>query len=348
MPITRSIKQKPSDEALPDFRSLGVILRTLLLANGLALSAILLGANSWSSVMQYFLRSAALLQPILLSSLLLLYILQPKLELFPYRQGVMSSLAIVAVSALGAIFLGGDLYLPVHGNYTFFVVRQVMLSILAAAVILMYFRWRHAILSPAIYQAHLQALQARIRPHFLFNCINTVLSVVRNDPRRAETALEDMSDLFRMAMTASDDMVALSQEIELSRRYLELEKLRLGERLQVEWHSEHLPPDAMTPPLLLQPLLENAVYHGIEPLPEGGVIRINIGLQAGEIVIAIQNPRAENHEARHDGHKLALANIRERLALLFDIEAHYMVESSYNFYKVQITMPYIKEGETSA
>ena len=135
-------------------------------------------------------------------------------------------------------------------------------------------------LSPAIAEARLQALQARIRPHFLFNSINAVLSLVRSEPQRAEDALQDMADLFRVLMRDNRDLAPLADEVELCRQYLELEQLRLGERLHVDWNVKSMPGDALVPPLVLQPLLENAVYHGIEPSSEPGKVSINIFLHA--------------------------------------------------------------------
>ena len=131
--------------------------------------------------------------------------------------------------------------------------------------ILYYFHLRNRALSPALTEARLQALQARIRPHFLFNSINAVLSLIRPEPKRAEAALEDMADLFRVLMADNRDLSTLEREVELTRQYLNLEQLRLGERLQVEWHIDNMPGEALIPPLVLQPLVENAVYHGIEP-----------------------------------------------------------------------------------
>jgi two-component system sensor histidine kinase AlgZ len=216
-----------------------------------------------------------------------------------------------------------------------------MLSGVMAAALLAYFRLRAQALSPAVYQARVQALQARIRPHFLFNCINSVLGVVRGDPRRAETALEDMADLFRMAMADTGELVPLHKEVELTRQYLALEQLRLGERLAVQWDTKDMPEDALIPPLVLQPLLENAVYHGIEPLANGGVIDIKLYRSGNEMHLEVRNPQ-HGQEATHNGNKMALLNIRERLALLFDVEAHHTVESDQDYYQVHITMPYVK------
>jgi two-component system, LytTR family, sensor histidine kinase AlgZ len=213
--------------------------------------------------------------------------------------------------------------------------------------LLFYFHLRAKALSPAITEARLQALQARIRPHFLFNSITAVLSLMRSEPRRAETALEDLADLFRVLMRDNRQLAPLSDEVELCRQYLDLEKLRLGERLTIEWHIDNMPGDAQVPPLLLQPLLENAVYHGIERSSVPGVIAINIFLRRGEVHAILRNPYKMTH-SDHGGNKMALANIRERLALHFDAEASLASKTNRDSYEVHIRMPYrtyVESGE---
>ncbi|MDO9189761.1 MAG: histidine kinase, partial [Sulfurimicrobium sp.] len=156
-----------------------------------------------------------------------------------------------------AYFLGRELLAT--GGY-FQLYQYWIFTFLLTAALLAYFNLRSRALSPALAEARLQALQARIRPHFLFNSINAVLSLIRSNPKRAESALEDMADLFRVLMADNLNLVSLEREVALSRQYLGLEQLRLGERLQVTWHIEKMPSDALIPPLVLQPLLENAVY----------------------------------------------------------------------------------------
>jgi len=136
----------------------------------------------------------------------------------------------------------------------------------------------------------LQALQSRIRPHFLFNSINAVLSLIRQEPRRAEAALEDMAGLFRMLMNDNRELTPLARELELCRQYLSLEQLRLGERLRIEWRTAAMPGDALVPPLVLQPLLENAVYHGVEPRLEPSVVSIDIHAADGQVHAVLRNP----------------------------------------------------------
>lgn len=342
MPRPQSINQNHLPDALPNFRSLGVALRILLLVSGTALLAAIARAGAWRDVLPQLLSIFALVQPVLLSSLLLLFALNSLLARLAYWQGCVTVLAVVLGVTLAILQLGGDLYVPLFEPGHFSTWRDAMLSGAMAAVLLAYFRLRAQALSPAVYQARLQALQARIRPHFLFNCINSVLGVVRNDPKRAETALEDMADLFRMAMTDTGELVPLRKEIELSRQYLALERLRLGERLAVNWETGEMPADALIPPLMLQPLLENAVYHGIEPLAEGGTIDIRLYRSGGEMHLDIYNPQREQ-PVPHEGNKMALANIRERLALQFDIEANYTVDTGKDYYRVHIVMPYVKE-----
>jgi CheY-like chemotaxis protein len=150
------------------------------------------------------------------------------------------------------------------------VLRAALLAAFAAATLLYYFHLRAKAFSPAVTEARLQALTARIRPHFLFNSLNAVLSLIRSEPRRAETALEELAELFRALMRDHRDLMPLADEIALCRQYLDLEKLRLGDRLNVEWEIVDVPDDIKVPPLMLQPLLENAVYHGIEPAAKAG------------------------------------------------------------------------------
>jgi two-component system sensor histidine kinase AlgZ len=216
-----------------------------------------------------------------------------------------------------------------------------VLAVLASVMLLAYFDLRGRALSPAIAEARLQALQARIRPHFLFNSLNAVLSLIRQEPKRAEAALEDLADLFRVVMGDNRELSPIAREVELCRQYLELEQLRLGERLKVAWRIDKMPPDALVPPLVLQPLLENAVYHGIEPRVEPGEISIDIYTTRNELHAVLRNPY-EQEGNHHAGNKMALANIRERLQLHFDAEARLDTLVREDTYQVHIVLPYVK------
>lgn len=216
----------------------------------------------------------------------------------------------------------------------------------AVAAIAMIAGWvllvRHS-RSPALAEARLMALTARIRPHFLFNSLNGILGIIRSDPRRAEKALEELAELFRALMHDPRELVPLSEEIALCRQYIELEKLRLGDRIRVSWDIEQCPPDALVPPLMLQPLLENAVYHGIEPASEPGTISIKLLHSGNSIVIAMSNPH-ENQNGRTTGNHMALANIRERLMLFYDRAANLESEVRNGCYVVRIVIPYRKRA----
>jgi two-component system sensor histidine kinase AlgZ len=218
--------------------------------------------------------------------------------------------------------------------------RLAVLVLFITAVTLAYFDLRARALAPAIADARIQALQARIRPHFLYNSINAVISLIRSEPRRAERALEDMADLFRVLMAENRTLAPIAEEVELARQYLAIESLRLGERLRVSWRIDAMPPDALVPPLMLQPLVENAVYHGIEPTPEGGEVTIDVRREGPQIVMTLVNP-VPGEGRSPAGNRIAIANIRERLQLHFDAEASMKSEVDSGSYRVTIRMPYL-------
>ena len=334
--MAQIIRQNPESPALPDFRNLGTVLRVLVAVNGLAAIAALVRAPRWDAWMVEWLDVTALLEPHLLAEIALLYALQPWLARQSYGIGA----AVVAAStvAFGVLIHGMFVAPGVAGDGA--LLRRVALALLVCGALLYYFRLRARALSPAIAEARLQALQARIRPHFLFNSINAALSLVRAEPRRAEEALEDMADLFRVLMRDNRELAPLADEVELCRQYLALEKLRLGDRLQVDWHLNSMPGDALVPPLMLQPLIENAVYHGIEPASTPGVVSINIFYKAGIVHAILRNPYRVDGGRHHAGNKMALDNVRERLALHFDSEASLESKVMADAYEVHIRVPY--------
>ncbi|MBK6350801.1 MAG: histidine kinase [Proteobacteria bacterium] len=170
---------------------------------------------------------------------------------------------------------------------------NVMIAAVVGAMTLRYFyvsqQWRRSVELEA--RARIHALQARIRPHFLFNSMNTIAALTRSNPVQAEEAIEDLSDLFRVSLSDARAQITLQEEIEIARTYQRIEQLRLGDRLQVRWDVGALPPRCMVPSLLLQPLLENAIGHGIEPLPQGGIVDIRGRLGEGAIMLEVTNPK---------------------------------------------------------
>ena len=320
---------------LPNFQNLGILLRLLLLVNVLtAVLAILLSAHL-SDFLPLLTELSALVQPILIVTMLCLYGFNPWLIKLNYWIGTLSIFLIAIISA-SLFFLLLNQYFLITQLPS--LARAVLLTVIVCCITLYYFFMQQRAYSPAIAEARLQALQARIRPHFLFNSINAVLSLVRTQPQRAETALEDMADLFRVLMSENRDLVPLAQEIALCRQYLALEKLRLEDRLKINWQVESMPIDIMIPPLIMQPLLENAVYHGIEPMLEGGEILIHIYSQRKELHIIISNPFMPTN-SHHAGNNMALKNIKERLKLHFDLEAFLKTSAKNNRYEVHIRIP---------
>ena len=336
-PQVTSINQNAYPDALPNFRNLGTMLRILVIVNAMGFAAALLKAPTWHGFVQEFMEISAVIQPLLLLNLLLLYALHQPLARLPYAAGIAAVLLLELILTTAAYWFGGmradNIDMEAISRYWIF-------GVAVTGMLLGYFNLRSRALSPAFSEARLQALQARIRPHFLFNSINAVLSLIRANPKRAEQALEDMADLFRVLMADNRQLSPLQREVELCRQYLQLEQLRLGERLKVEWHTDNMPPDALVPPLVLQPLLENAVYHGIEPMAAPGIISINIFKRHDEVHMVLRNPYQPDG-SHHGGNKMALNNIRERLALHFDAEGRLESKISDNIYQVHITIPFV-------
>jgi two-component system sensor histidine kinase AlgZ len=330
-----SINQNGTAVALPNFRNLGVMLRVLLIANAMALAAAVLKAHSLDTTGRQLVEISTLFQPILLLTLLVLVAISPVLQKMSYPLGI---LVVVALAALVTIIVRqfGATLVESGGG----LVRAVIITVAASALILSYFNMRSRLLSPALTIARLQALQARIRPHFLYNSLNAVLSLIRAEPRRAETALEDLADLFRVLMQDNRELAPLAREVDLCRQYLDLEQLRLGARLQVAWQVEDMPADALVPPLVLQPIIENAVYHGVEPAIEPGTISIGIYRKGKALHAIVTNP-VRKQGRHHSGNKMAMANIRERLALHFDAEASITNTATESTYNVHIVIPYV-------
>src|SRR3954467_12908928 len=296
-----SINQNSAATLLPDFRNLGVMLRVLVIVTGLTLVAAILKSSNWGTVLQQWIGITATVQPIAILSVLLLGAANAWLHRLEYRSAVaiivLVELAItLLVLRFGALLLGTGMEDAA---------RNALLAVATTATLIGYFNLRNRALSPALVEARLQALQARIRPHFLFNSINAVLSLIRSEPRRAESALEDMADLFRALMADNRDLIPLSSEIALCRQYLNLEILRLGERLQVRWHVDNMPADALVPPLILQPLIENAVYHGVQSSAAPGEVSINIFQRRGELHAILTNPFQPDGRS-HSGNRMAI------------------------------------------
>ena len=325
-----SIRQNTYPDVLPDFRNLAVIARILLAVNAAVFAGVVFSVPGLAQALERFVHAAAYVEPLLLGIIVVLFTLSGLLRRLPYWGGCAA--VVVLVAALVAAYLATI-------GITDGLARMLILAGLIAAALLAYFRLLSKAHSPALAEARLQALQARIRPHFLFNSLNAVLALIRRDPQRAERSLEDLADLFRTLMSDARTFVRLADEIALLERYAELEQLRLGERLRITWEIDGAPTDALLPPLVLQPLLENAIYHGVEPGTEAGEVLVHIERRASRVFVRIENPYREA-EVQRAGNRMALENIRERLQLFFDAEARITTQAAGGRYRVEIEIPY--------
>ena len=270
------------------------------------------------------------------------------IDALPQSLGLAVALLLpVLIAAFGAIAvqqidvgLGTHYTLP-ESQRLRFVASIAALSMLISALSLRYFyvseQWRSQVHAQA--KAEVDALQARIRPHFLFNSMNTIASLVRSDPVTAERAVEDLSELFRAALGAGHGESTLAEEIHLAERYLAIETLRLGQRLRVDWQvAADAPGELRMPRLVLQPLLENAVVHGIAPLADGGEISIRIGAMAGKLHVQIRNPALAARGIDIGNHH-AQESIAQRLAYHFGPGARMVRSYQDGFYLCQIELP---------
>jgi len=331
-----SINQFALSNAMPDFRNLGVIARVLVGVNLLAFGAVLAAAPGWNDLLERVMRAAGFVEPVLLASVLVLAALSPMLGRLGFVGGTCAVLFVVsAVTTLAHVAVANAQGIVVGAELA----QAILLAGLATITLLGYLRLAAKAYSPALAEARLQALQARIRPHFLFNSLNAVLSLIRRDPARAEHALEDLADLFRTLMSDARTFVHLADEIALLERYASLEQLRLGERLRIVWELDAAPSDAILPPLLLQPLLENAIYHGVEPSIEPAEVVVRIAQRGDRLHVHIDNPYSDRH-GHHTGNRMAIENIRERLMLFFDAEARLEARIEGDRYHAEVEMPY--------
>ncbi len=228
-----------------------------------------------------------------------------------------------------------------------FLIRNFCIAFIVSALALRYFfvtsEWRRNVEMKA--HSRIEALQARIRPHFLFNSMNTIAALTRTDPRLAEEAVEDLADLFRANLRETRNQIPLKEELEVARLYQRIEQLRLGKRLAVHWDVASVPLDTLVPSLVVQPLLENAIYHGIEMLPDGGTVTVAGTYHGDRIVLRVANPLpATRGGSGHSGNRIALDNIRERLNLAYPGDARVQVSEENGEYVVTLTFPLLRPG----
>lgn len=343
-PLSESAPAKPLEIVIPDCCNIGIMVKSLLFVNGVALTIILIDANSVYTGLLAFIEASMLIELASLTSLFALCGLRRIIKTVPpWGQRIACALVPAAITGLIIHYLLND-QVGMISLSRLSVPEGVVCAALFGIGLQHYFELRTRAFSPALAEARLQALQARIRPHFLFNSLNAVLSLIRTEPRRAETTLEDLADLFRILMRDSREITTLGNEVRIGMQYLSIEKIRLGERLQVKWDMDNIAGDvlqrATTPALLLQPLLENAVHYGVEPSHENAVINVAIARVRDRIEIVMTNPY--HADVVSTGNHMALDNIRERLALLYDMEAQLTTNVVDGQFEVRLYLPYKK------
>jgi two-component system sensor histidine kinase AlgZ len=343
MEVTR-VSRSVYPPSLCDWRlALGIMALTQL-------SVLLIGLGRLQGISwQWLSITSAYGQSLALTCAIIVCISHPWLKRMPVRSAWVGAWVIALLTTIGVSYsfavigsvLGfgpGKEYLPAFMLKSTLAVGLVFMALLRYLFIRS--QWQAELIAQA--DARVQALQARIRPHFLFNSLNTIASLIADEPENAERATEDLAELFRGSMRRADAMIPLSEELELGRCFLDMEQRRLGKRLTVSWDVGELPAQALVLPLLLQPLLENAVTHGIQTNEEGGEVKVYGRGEPASIVITISNPVGSEAGQTHSNpehHGMALRNIRKRLDLAFGDRASLLTHQNEEQFFSVLTMP---------
>ena len=312
---------------------LGVILRALLFVETVMSVGAMFGANS---VMDWLLRVSVLSGAALAATLLWLIVACTFKKVLARLNPLAQHMFGMALGAVAGLYGCALLALVGFVGPVPWVASAFAGALLSAALVFaLVLRAKGRM--PADTAARLSELQARIRPHFLFNTLNSAIALVREDPARAETILEDLSDLFRHALVDSGESVTLAEEVALARRYLDIEQVRFGDRLQVEWALDASAGSARVPHLVLQPLVENAVKHGVEPSADGAQVKVSTQRRSSTVVIKVTNtvPAGQGRP----GHGVAQDNVRDRLRLLHDVEGQFQALLKDGIYQVRMEVP---------
>lgn len=332
---------------LPNFCESQTVFMVILAGELLALLLTLSGSHAFDKALWSTLGLISLMiQWVALSSAAILCFLRPMLRQWTTPvASLFACLCIVFITVsytLTAliVFYGGSITALSEFHWTM-LVENALISAIVAVVTLRYFhlqqKYRLRLSMEA--EARIQALQSRIHPHFLFNSMNIIASLTQTNPELAEEVVQDLSELFRASLNKAGKLVTLEEEITLCQRYGNIEKLRLGDRLTIEWRIELEPSKFHIPLLTIQPLLENAIYHGIEPLTTGGTIKVVIEQQHKKIQITIANPLTKKTHNKTSGNQIALKNIQERLLVLFGDKAKLEMHYSEDMYIVSVVLP---------
>ncbi len=338
--------ERASQAYLPDFCNAGTVLIILLVAELVAIVLTLASYEAGTFLTELSKMSMFTLWLALVGTIVLCQI-RPWAEKQGHTQAfvvcflVLEAISLILAEAtwqLTRIF--GEAVI-IDNSHSGFLLRTFAVSAIVIALGMRYLyvssEWRRSIVLEA--QARISALQALIRPHFLFNSMNTIAALTRSDPQQAEEAVEDLADLLRANLGSQKDRTALKEELEVAAIYQRIEKLRLGDRLRVRWNVAELPMRAQIPSLTIQPLLENAIYHGIELLPAGGEVTVTGRRDGDNLQIEIRNPRATDQKRKTSGNQMAMSNIRQRFELAYGSKASVNVRETDEEFSVTLIFP---------
>jgi two-component system sensor histidine kinase AlgZ len=344
--VDRRRQPRGGDSWLPEFCTLPVALATMVVAELVLLFIALAPSRGGPANAATLTLGSVFVQWLCVCNLALLCSARARLARMPTP--VATALALICVTAVSAAASAVAYWLddllalhavPPHVGQLWFAASISGMALIAAGAALRYHyvahQWRTGVAAQA--QAQFDALQARIRPHFLFNSMNTIASLIRSRPQDAERAVEDLSDLFRATLRSDDRSNTLADELELVRRYLSIEALRIGPRMRTRI-EDHDVPDIAVPALILQPLVENAVLHGIQAIEGAGEVSLVVGREGGRVTVEIGNPRPR-HPQPSRGTGTALDNVRRRLHYRYEGRAGLELHEGPDYYRVKISLP---------
>ncbi len=336
-----------SQAFLPDFCAAGTVFVVVLVAELVAIAVSLAGQDSTTGFLVELARTSLFILWFALLGSALMCFLRERLEgagktrAFVFGFLILLALLLLMAEIAWRVTRRFTDLIVVEDGHAMFVARIFTIGAIVIALAMRYLyvagEWRRSVELEA--EARIGALQALIRPHFLFNSMNTIASLTRSNPRQAEEAVEDLSELMRANLSAGRNRSTLAQEFETAKMYQRIEELRLGDRLSVLWDTDELPLTMLIPSLTIQPLLENAIFHGIELLPDGGEVQVTGRRDGSRIVIEIANPIAANARRAKPGNRMALGNIRQRYELAYGSRASIDVETGDGRYLVRLRFP---------
>ena len=336
---------------LPDLCARQPVFFLVLIAQLFSLVIVLIDSGLFPFDWQQLGLVSLFVQWVALSSAAMLCQMRKFLQTLPQERAVLVSYLLIPVNTWVVSLVSLYLLHPAEvtlGMLLFSeeVLRNVAVAAIIGGLVIRYFYLQAMLIARRQSELlhRIQALQSRIRPHFLFNSMNIIASLIETSPRQAETVVEDLSALFRASLNHVGNQVPLAEEIDLCKRYLNIEQLRLGNRLQVQWELRSVPPEVKIPLLTLQPLLENAILHGIQPLPKGGLVEIIAGYSHGIFELTLTNPFATPTTGKvaedERGNRMALQNTRNRLVALYGERAKLTVYPEGNRYITRLSYPF--------